>query len=107
MKTKANPSLFLFSPGQLIIVKKYGYRGVIIEMDDGFQGPEEHYEEFAEDNPSRDEPWYHILVDGADYVTYVPESVLQADSSMEPISHPRVADIFHDFQNGKYLRQLH
>ena len=103
----SSPSLIKYSPGQLIVHKKYGYRGVIVEVDDSFQGTEEQYHGANTTNPPRDEPWYHILVDGSDYVTYVPEGQIDADSSLEPINHPRITEIFHDFKGGRYLRPLH
>lgn len=104
---KSSPSLIKFSPGQLVVHKKYGYRGVITEVDDCFQGTEEQYEGANSNNPPRDKPWYHILVDGSDYTTYVPEKQIDVDPSLEPISHPQLTEIFHDFQDGKYLRPLH
>ena len=102
----ANP-LIKYSPGQLIVHKKYGYRGVIIEVDDCFSGTEEQYEEASNDKPSRDQAWYHVLVDGSDYVTYVAECFLNSDSSQEPINHPQITEVFHQFEGGRYHRQLH
>ncbi|NQZ01587.1 MAG: heat shock protein HspQ [Bdellovibrionales bacterium] len=102
-----SPSLIKYSPGQLIVHKKYGYRGVIIEVDDCFQGTEEQYHGANTTDPPRDKPWYHILVDGSDYVTYVPEMQIEVDPSLEPINHPKITEIFHDFRDGKYFRPLH
>ncbi|MCB0406563.1 MAG: heat shock protein HspQ [Bdellovibrionales bacterium] len=103
----SHPSLIKFSPGQLIVHKKYGYRGVIIEVDDRFSGTEEMYKDTTNDYPSKDQAWYHVLVDGSDYVTYVAESLLELDPSQEPINHPQLTQVFQGFEGGKYLRQLH
>lgn len=106
VKSSDNPQI-KFSPGQLIVHKKYGYRGVIIEVDDCFSGTDEQYEEASNDKPSKKQAWYHVLVDGSDYVTYVAESFLNTDSSNEPISHPQITEVFHQFEGGRYYRQLH
>jgi len=105
--SQPSPSLIKFSPGLLVVHKKYGYRGVIIEVDDCFQGTEEQYEGANASHPPKDKPWYHVLVDGSDYVTYVPERQIELDPSSEPINHPRLTEIFIDFQDGKYRRSLH
>jgi heat shock protein HspQ len=104
---KNTSSKIKYSPGQLIVHKKYGYRGVIIEVDDCFKGSDELYEETTNDYPDRNQAWYHILVDGSDYVTYVAESYLNLDSSHEPINHPQLTEVFSAFEGGKYLRQVH
>lgn len=96
-----------YSPGQLIVHKKYGYRGVIVEVDDCFKGTQELYEETTTDYPDKMQPWYHVLVDGSDYVTYVAEAFLDLDSSREPINHPRLTEVFTGFEDGKYRRQVH
>ena len=38
--------------------------------------------------PPKDEPWYHVLVDGSTQMTYVAERNLEADPDPGPIQHP-------------------
>lgn len=94
-----------FNIGQLIVHKLFNYRGVIIDVDPDFQGTEEWYENMAKSKPSKEHPWYHVLVDNAEHQTYVAEQNLQVDESMQPIQHPMVDFIFTQFQDGLYLQQ--
>jgi heat shock protein HspQ len=53
--------------------------------------------------PSRDQPWYHILVhDSGGLSTYVAQSNLKEDTSGQPVSHPRIQCYFSKFQDGRY-----
>lgn len=92
-----------FNIGQLIHHKLFDYRGVIVDVDATFQGQEEWYEQVAKSRPPKDQPWYHVLVDGAEHTTYVAEKNLKSDESNDPIHHPLVGHFFSDFQNGHYV----
>ncbi len=91
-----------FAPGQLIQHLRFGYRGVIMDVDPTFQLSDEWYEEVARSRPPRDKPWYHVLVHDSDAITYVAERHLAADPSPEPIRHPVLAQFFDDFRDGRY-----
>jgi len=92
----------LFSIGQLIVHKKFNYRGVIFDVDAEYSGTEDWYENVASSKPPKDKPWYHVMVDGQLMTTYVAERHLSADESEEPIVHPLMDDFFHSFENGTY-----
>ncbi|HAA93408.1 MAG TPA: heat shock protein HspQ [Rhodospirillaceae bacterium] len=92
-----------FFPGQLIHHKRFDYRGVIVDVDPDFQGTEEWYQTMARSQPPRDKPWYHVLVDNADHMTYVAERNLEADGTAEPIKHPALGQFFERFENGTYV----
>lgn len=94
-----------FSVGRLITHKRFGYRGVIVDVDANFQLSDEWYEEIARSRPPKDRPWYHILVDGGDHMTYVAERHLELDRSDEPINHPWLVEFFTDFERGRYVAQ--
>jgi heat shock protein HspQ len=96
-----------FSVGQLIQHKLFGYRGVIYDVDGDFQGTAEWYRTVARSGPPRDEPWYHVLVHGAEHTTYVAQRNLEPDDQALPIVHPLVDMIFGDFVEGCYVRQMH
>lgn len=92
-----------FDVGSTIHHRRFGYRGVIVDVDPGFQGSEEWYEQVALSRPPRDAPWYHVLVHDAAHRTYVAERNLEADASGEPIRHPELALFFARFENGRYV----
>jgi len=92
-----------FRPGQLIQHKLFEYRGVVVDVDPGFQGSEEWYEAMAQSRPPKDAPWYHVLVHEAEHTTYVAERNLEADHSMKPIRHPLLGKLFDRFERGHYV----
>ncbi len=95
-----------FTMGQTVRHLKFEYRGVIIGVDETFQGSEEWYEEVARSRPPKDKPWYHVLVHGASHRTYVAERHLEPDVGREPIEHPEVDDFFDLFRDGVYSNSL-
>lgn len=91
-----------FAVGQLVQHALFGYRGVIIDVDPSYQGSDKWYEKNAPGFPSKDKPWYHILVHGSVHHAYAAESHLEADDSGDAIEHPELDYFFDDFQRGKY-----
>lgn len=94
-----------FNIGQVVQHLKFDYRGVIVDVDAEFQGGDDWYEQVARSRPPKDQPWYHVLVDNSDYMTYVAERHLEADDSLMPVNHPYVMDIFNSFTDGVYQRR--
>lgn len=94
-----------FHIGQLVHHLRFGYRGVIFDVDSCFSGSDEWYEQVARSRPPRDQPWYHVLPDEASHTTYVAERHLQADASDAPIRHPLVDELFDGFESGRYVRE--
>ena len=93
--------------GQLIQHKLFDYRGIILGVDLEFKSTDEWYEVVAKSRPPKNEPWYHVLVDKTQQMTYVAEKNLQPDKVRQPIDHPSVGDFFSDFQNGRYIQMVH
>jgi len=91
-----------FSIGQLVHHRKFDYRGVIVDIDPGFMGSEEWYEQIARSRPPKDKPWYRVLVHDASHETYVAERHLEEDAEEEPINHPLVDTFFQSFERGRY-----
>ena len=54
--------------------------------------------------PERDQPWYHVLVDGSDVITYAAQTSLMAEEAPSPIAHPLIAYFFAGFGGGRYDR---
>lgn len=93
-----------FGPGQLIRHNRFGYRGVIVDVDPVFSGSDEWYEQVARSRPPRDAPWYHVLPDRAVHTTYVAERHLEADVEGGPIEHPLLEQFFDGFRDGRYTQ---
>ena len=97
-----NSTCAKFFVGQLIRHKLFDYRGVIVDVDPGFMGTEDWYEQVALSRPPKDEPWYHVLVHESIHRTYVAEQNLEPDQDQEPIDHPEVDEFFSAFKSGTY-----
>lgn len=89
--------------GQIVDHKKFGYRGVIFDVDARFSGTHMWYENVAKSRPPKDAPWYHVLVDGSDITTYVAEQNIQPAENTSEISHPLVEEYFLKFSNDHYV----
>lgn len=92
-----------FYVGQVVHHLKFDYRGVIVDVDPEFQGSDEWYEKVAKSQPPKDEPWYRVLVNDAEHVTYVAERNMEADDSGLPVTHPLVDNFFSEFRDGSYI----
>lgn len=93
-----------FTPGQIVHHKRFGYRGVVLSVDEGFQGNDDWYDAVALSRPPKDRPWYHVLVHDSTAETYVAERNLEVDDSSAPIEHPLVDVFFDEIRNGRYVR---
>jgi heat shock protein HspQ len=93
-----------FSMGELVHHRLFDYRGVIVDVDPEFQGEDEWYETVAKSRPPKNQPWYHVLVDGEGHSTYVAEKNLEPEQSTDPINHPLVEEFFSGFEGGRYIR---
>ena len=93
----------LYSVGQLVLHRLFDYRGVIFDVDPVFAGTDEWYEANSKTRSPKDKPWYHVLVDGAEYQTYVAERNLEADDSGAPIRHPLLGQYFEGLGEGHYM----
>lgn len=92
-----------FELGELVRHKRYGYRGVVVERDDRCQADDEWYYS-NQTQPDRDQPWYHVLVDGSERITYAAETSLVEDELRRPVAHPLVPVFFEDFDGSRYQR---
>ncbi len=92
-----------FSVGQLVRHLRYGYRGVVVHCDPFCQASEAWYQA-NQTQPERNQPWYHVLVDGASTVTYAAQTSLEADDSEQPVEHPLVDPFFSEFAGEHYVR---
>lgn len=93
----------LYPVGALVHHRLYGYRGVVVAYDLRCQAPDSWYQE-SKENASKDQPWYHLLVDGSDQSTYAAESSLMLDESGECVVHPWINLYFSQFNGNSYRR---
>ena len=93
----------LFVVGQLVRHKRYGYRGVVVAVDDQCGAGDDWYQG-NKTQPDRDQPWYHVFADGSDQVFYPAQTSLEADDSEEAVENPFITRFFSDFKDGVYLR---
>ena len=92
-----------FENGQLVCHRRYGYRGVVVDRDDCCQA-DAHWYQKNQTQPERNQPWYHVLVDGTSNCTYAASENLVGDESGLPIAHPLLAHFFTAFKDGSYTR---
>ena len=93
-----------FRIGQVVKHRLFSFRGVVFDIDPEFANTEEWWQSIpAEVRPSKDQPFYHLFAenDDTEYVAYVSEQNLLADTSGAPIRHPDVAETF-EWDNGNY-----
>ena len=89
--------------GQLVRHRRYGYRGVVVELNLACVADEAWYQS-NRTQPNRDQPWYHVLVHEGGHATYAAETSLEADPSGEPVDHPLIDRFFERFEKGSYVR---
>ena len=94
-----------FQTGDIISHKKYGYRGVIVHSEPIFQGDENWYQS-NQTQAQKEQPWYFVLVDENQQVTYVAEENLYHDNSGILVVHPMLNLFFSGFDAklNRYIR---
>ncbi len=95
----------LFRVGQIVHHLRYGYRGVVVGYDPTCQADDAWYTfqiQGKGHKPTKQQPWYHVLVDGSTNQTYVAEQNLESGDSSWPIDHPMVYRFFATFHDGRY-----
>ena len=92
-----------FVPGTVVHHQKYGYRGVVVDLD-FYCMADDHWYKNNRTSPDRHQSWYHILVDGSDSTTYAAESNLVKDGESREITHPYLSYFFSGYQKGVYER---
>ena len=91
-----------YNIGQVIYHKHYNFRGIIVDVDAEFSGDDEWYEEHAKNKPSKDQPWYHVLVDDDSVMAYVSEQNICSDISDLNVENPLILDMLSSDENGQY-----
>lgn len=92
-----------FHVGQLIQHRLFDYRGVVVDVDPCFMASAEPSSTVARAGVTRDNPWYHVLMDGTANWTYVAERNLIADRRQEPVHHPDLSHYFERLAETGYI----
>ncbi|MFC4254736.1 heat shock protein HspQ [Altererythrobacter xixiisoli] len=100
-----------FAIGDVVRHRKFGFRGVVFDIDPVFANSDEWYEAIPEDlRPRREQPFYHLMAENEEssYVAYVSQENLQDDGDGGPVDHPGLGQLFEEFASGRYrlLRSL-
>ncbi len=98
----AKPS---FRRGQMVKHKREGFRALITDYDMYFINDEELYKK-SSSQPAKDKPWYYLLIDGSNSISYVAQENIELDENQEDIEHPLVDFFFDGFSDelGYYKR---
>ncbi len=92
----------MFVAGDFVEHVRYGYRGVVVAVNLTCQADTDWYLR-NRTQPNRDQPWYHVLVHGADTVTYAAQSSLTHGTPGE-VLHPLVPFFFDCSEVDRYIR---
>lgn len=94
-----------FKIGELVHHQKFGYRGVVFDIDLTFGLTDEWYEQVARSRPPKNRPWYRVLVHNSDHETYVAERHLVADPLGGEVDNPHLDLFFDSFHGDHYARR--
>ena len=99
-----------FEIGMPVRHRKYGFRGVIFDVDPVFNNTDEWWESIPEEvRPRKDQPYYHLLAETPEperspYIAYVSEQNLVVESGDEdPINHPNLDEFFEIMDDGRFV----
>ncbi len=88
-----------FHQGQVVRHRRAGWRALVVAGDPGCTAGEAWYGANQDRGP-RDQPWYHLLVEGAEGAGYAAEQDLEAELLPGPIRHPLVYMYFATWGEG-------
>ncbi len=94
-----------FNIGDVVIHKRIRYRAIIVDIDPLFQASGSYNPQAAHHSFATRNPWYRLLVDDSQQMTYVEEVMLIADPSQRPINNPKIPH-FLKGQEGHYQSAL-
>ena len=94
-----------FNLGAVVRHRIYPFRGVVFDVDPEFANTEEWWLAIPQEvRPRKDQPFYHLFAENADseYVAYVSEQNLVADTSGEALRHTGIPEVFERAPDGAY-----
>jgi heat shock protein HspQ len=97
-----------FRIGQSVQHRKFGFQGVIFDVDPEFANTEEWYNAIPADaRPRKDQPFYHLFAvnpaDKSPYIAYVSEQNLIPLPDGEEVAHPQLEEYFDGRRDGQWV----
>lgn len=90
-----------------VVVHKFGFRGIIYDVDPVYDNGEEWWTAIPEHlKPRKDKPFYRLLAVSPDddcYEAYCAEQYLEEDSSGDPIYHPGLDEHFQGRIGNRFM----
>lgn len=98
----------LFRIGDAVQHRKFGFQGVIFDVDPQFANSDEWYDSIPEESrPRKDQPFYHLFAvnpaDMSPYIAYVSQQNLVPLPEGQEVAHPQLEDYFAGRQNGRWV----
>lgn len=104
-RSRSGMLLARFAVGDVVRHKYHPFRGVIFDIDPVFANTEDWWLSIPEKmRPKKNQPFYHLLAENSEteYIAYVSEQNLVADTTGVPVRHPQVAEYFEEDDDGRY-----
>ena len=101
-----NPTTeMMLAPGDIVEHIRYGYRGLVVAANLTCQADDQWYQTNIT-QPPKNQPWYHVLVDNSENVTYAAQTNLTRSNSEDPINHALIKVFFEAFvpNEHRYIR---
>lgn len=104
----ADKGMAKFQIGQPVQHRKFGFQGVIFDVDPEFANTEEWYNAIPADaRPRKDQPFYHLFAvnpaDKSPYIAYVSEQNLVPLPDGEDVAHPQLEEYFDGCRDGQWI----
>ena len=105
---KTDSEIFLIEPtfgiGDIVVHTLYHFRAVVVDVDSHFDDSAFSFYDTQDIHIDRNQPWYKLLIDDGDDLSYAPEILLCADTSVEPITHPMLQNyLVANPEQGRYI----
>lgn len=96
-----------FSPGDIVLHLASGLRGVVVEVDAQFCGPDHLLTDFSGQRGPKRSPWYHVALEGSHTSVYIAECNLVPTHLKDPVQNSLITSVFTEFSEGRYIRPNH
>ncbi len=93
----------LYPRGQVVKHIHDAYKAVVVDYDMYFINDEDIYNHNPH-RPSKQQPWYYIMIDKSNAISYVAQEHLKAVTEDENIEHPLLNFFFSGYTDGKFIR---
>lgn len=90
-----------FNIGDVVVHKRQGYRAVVVDVDSMFQASGRYNPQASKHAFTERNPWYRLLVDESNQMTYVEECMLLFDMKGQSIDNPQV-ERYLEYRKGSY-----